>query len=300
MKNLILNFFKKKELLIIIFGIILSIGIAKINLNKFDKINEYTFGVKYHPMIKSGNHGVWVTADKFRKKLSSGNGFFQSIPAYERFLLPAIFVGSYYYILDKEIFEKKKYKDKKIIKVKNYKFGILLIQILVYYSSIYFLTKKIKTIFNNNYHLIVLLFLGFEPSILQWHSSFWSESLYLSMLIILLTLVINVSKNRLINFFIGVLMGLMFAQRSLSFLYIVPFIIYYVFVLKKNISPTLFFMSGFIFFMTLIGYNNFKKTDSAYLISSPHRYYSYYHYFAHIINADRLNISPLQAKKKYE
>ena len=37
-----------------------------------------------------------------------------------------------------------------------------------------------------------------------------------------------------------------------------------------------------------IGYNNFK-TDNFHFLSKDHQYYSFYHYFAHVIKADNEN-----------
>ena len=299
MKDLKFKFPLKKEFIVIFAGILISFIVAKNNLNKFDNNIENSRNFPSHQMIKSDIGFAWKIAEEFRFKLSNGNSFFESLPLYQRTFLHPIIVGYYYHLLGKDIYEKNE-NSINIIKVKNYKIGILIIQIFAYYASIIFLTNKIKKKIGNKFYFITLVFLSLEPSILQWHTSFWSESFYLSMLVILLTLMIDVSKNKIINLLTGILMGLMFAQKAISFLYIIPFIIYYLYVFKKNVVPSIFLLTGFIFFMSLVGYNHYKKTDTFYIMSSGHQYFSYYHYFAHIIRADRLNIDADIAKKNMD
>ena len=67
----------------------------------------------------------------FRKNLKEGNTFLNSIPEYEKFLLPSIIVGSYYYLIDKDIYEKKE-NDQIVIKEKNFKIGLMILQILIF------------------------------------------------------------------------------------------------------------------------------------------------------------------------
>lgn len=289
------NSLKIKQILIIIVGIIISISIAKYNLNKFDINIEDTSGVWKHQMIKSDLAHTWEVADQFRSKLSNNEGFFDSLPVYERTFLHPILIGYFYYCIDKKIYDNNE-KEINVIKINNYKIGILLFQILFYYISVYYLTNKIKKKIGSKFFYTILIFLSLEPSIIHWQASFWSESLYLTMLIVLLTLMIDVSKNKFLNFLTGILIGLMFAQRSISIFYILPFIIYYFSIFKKNLSPSFFLITGYIFLLSLIGYNHYKKIDSFHIISSQTQYYSYYHYFAHLINADRLNIDPTTAK----
>ena len=237
MKTLLLTFSKKKELIIILIGIIISFTIASKNLGKFDKIVKNSVDEPKHLMLTSDMRHVWEVADKFRSDLSQGKSFTDSLPIYDRAFLQPILIGYYYYILDKEIYEKNE-NDKLIIKTKNFKFWILSVQIFLFYLSIYFFfTQYSKTFYNKDkkyFPLILLLFLCFEPSILQWHSSFWSESIFLTLLIIVFTLLIKKSERITINFLIGFLLGLMYLQKAYSFLFIIPIIIFFLLVYKKK------------------------------------------------------------------
>ena len=122
----------KKEILIIIFGILLNFLASYYNLNKFDKIYKDYDGHSYNQITGSDLLDTWEFAETFRKKISETDDFFDSLPHYERFFLPSIIVGYYYYIIDKEIYETIE-TGEKVVKVDNYKFGLLLIQILSYY-----------------------------------------------------------------------------------------------------------------------------------------------------------------------
>ena len=55
---------------------------------------------------------------------------------------------------------------------------------------------------------------------------------------------------------------------------------------------------GCIIILVSVCINNFKKTGAFYITPTFMSYYSYYHYFAHIIKSDRENISAEQAKKE--
>ena len=68
--------------------------------------------------------------------------FFSSLPSYERYFLPAVIVGSYYVLIDKEIFDKDSSENK--ILLKNYKFGILIIQIFLYYFILFFISNLLE------------------------------------------------------------------------------------------------------------------------------------------------------------
>ena len=73
-------------------------------------------------------------------------------------------------------------------------------------------------------------------------------------------------------------------------------ILYYLIRYKKNFKPTLLLILGFMFFMFIIGFNNYKKTDHFYFVSAQDQYYSYYHYFGVRIYADKHNLSKLEAQ----
>ena len=293
--NILIN----KKFIIILIGIVISLTIASKNLEKYDKIVNNSIGTSKHMMLKSDMGHVWKLAEEFRLNLSNGKNFFEALPIYDRAFLQPILVGYYYHIIDKKIIEKND-KGQLIIKTQNSKLGILIIQILLYYLSVYFFITQFNKRFNNNKNyisLIILSFLCLEPTILQWVSSFWSESLFLSMLLILFGSIIGPSENKIFKLFSGILLGFIYALKAICVFYIIPIILFFLFVYKKKIFPILIFIAGFILVMFFIGLNHYKKTDTFYVISSKHGYYSYYHYFAHKIYADSNKINEIKAKK---
>ena len=46
------------------------------------------------------------------KKLSKGKNLWFSLPSYDRFFLPSVIVGYYYHLIDKEIYEFKRKRQK--------------------------------------------------------------------------------------------------------------------------------------------------------------------------------------------
>jgi len=157
--------------------------------------------------------------------------------------------------------------------------------------------KQLKKKVSSKLYIIILIFLCLEPSLLQWHSSFWTESIFLSLMLILFSLLIRNSKDILINLISGIIIGLMFLQRAVSFLYIVPVILYYLIIFGKNFKPYFFLVIGYVFVISLVGYKNYTETKYFHILSKPHQYYSYYHYFAPSLYADRMDISSKEAQK---
>ena len=295
---MILKNFKnnKFEYLIILLAILISTLWGAYNLKKFDKIFINFDGKYKNQLLYADLNATWITADKFRKNLKEGNTFLNSIPEYGKFLLPSIIVGYYYYLIDKDIYEKKA-NDQIVIKEKNFKFGLLIFQILIFCISIFFFSKELKKIVSKNLHKFIIIFLVFEPSLLQWHSSFWNESIFLSLMLILFALILKKSENTFINLFIGIILGLMFMQRAVSFLYVIPIVFYLFFINKKKMKIFSSFLLGYLIIILFIGFNNLKKTEHFFFLSLQHQYHSYYHYFAADILSDRKKISTKNASK---
>lgn len=284
---------RKTKFFLIFFSILLSFLWSNYNLKNFDNIkinfnNEY-----YNQFLYADLGNTWHRANEFKKQLDLGKNLFESIPPYERYFLPSLIVGFYYHVIDKDIYEIKQ-NNQKVIKEKNYKFGIIVFQILAYYSSVLFFSNNLKKNVSKNLHLIIMFFLCFEPSILQWQTTLWSESFFLSLQLTLMALILKNSSKLSNILIIGIILGILFCQRSVSFLYIVPVMLCFYF-LKKKIISQLILLIGFLLIMIPVGVNNFKKTGAYYLLPTSHQFYSYYYYFGHIIKANRLNISQTEA-----
>ena len=286
----------KFEYIIILIAILISIVWSNYNLKKFDNIKINFDGKYYNQLLYADLNATWFTAKKFKKNLDNGRGFLSSIPEYERFLLPSIIVGYYYHLIDKEIYEETE-DGQFVIKEKNFKFGLIFFQILIYFTSLIFFSNELKKIINKNFHKCIIIFLALEPSILQWHSSLWSESIFVSLILILFTLILKKTDKMLIKFSIGIVLGLIFMQRAVGFLYILPVIFYLFLANEKKIKSYFFLLAGYLIIILFIGFNNFKNTDHFFFLSTAHQYHSYYHYFADDILADKKKISREEARE---
>ena len=120
----------KFEQIVILISIFISIIWGSYNLQKFDKIRLDFNGKYYNQLLYHDLGKLWHTADKFKKSLKSDESFINSIPKYDKWFLPSIIVGYYYHLIDKEIFQVMENGDS-VIKEKNFKFPILLFQIII-------------------------------------------------------------------------------------------------------------------------------------------------------------------------
>ena len=279
----------------ILCGIIISIVVAQNSLKKYDNYYINYIGNSTHKIFNSDLADTLETADSFKNKLDKGENFILALPSYDRYFLPAIFIGTYYHVIKKPIYDKN-HIEKKII-LKNYKFGILLIQIFVYYFSVFLLSKILISKFGKKFSLIATIFLSIEPTLIQWNTSFWSEGLYLSLFIISIYFLLKIKlRNYIYSILLGLGLTLLFLQKAYAFFLIVPFIIFLIIKFKKQIKPLLLLSLSFLFFMSLIVTNNYFKSGKTYLISSEHQFYSYYSYFSHLILSDKNQISEKEAK----
>ena len=95
---------------------------------------------------------------------------------------------------------------------------------------------------------------------MQWHLTILTESIFLSFLIVLTSLSIN-PKNNSHFFVIGLLIGILYTQRTIAFLYPLVFI-FFIFLFKENYLKRFFkFLSlalGFSEILILIGLHKLK------------------------------------------
>lgn len=294
LKKRILN--SKFELILIIFAFSISLFWASFNLNNFDNNKKNFYGNWYNQIAYHDIHAKWFIADNIRNDLKNGKSFFEAIPTYEKYFLPSVIAGTYYYVINQEMFIEKS-NGQKVPKIDNYKFGLIFFQILLFYFSILIFSLILKKKVNTFIYKIILIFLCLEPSILQWHSTLWTESIFLSLMLLCFAIILSKTDSSLTNFILGILIGLLFLQRSVSVFYIVPVLIYYIIIFRLNIKPYLFLLLGYLLIIIFMGYNNYNKSGTFYVLSKPHQYYSFYHYFAHIIYADKTKITPENAKE---
>lgn len=284
-----INYYKRITILILISGILINILLSYKNINNFDNYRDRSDGFVENYLIRSDILHGWKSAENIRQKLKE-NRIFEAIPVNDRWFLPCILIGIYFYIINQEIFVDEKINENEYkIKKNNGKIGFLVFQIILFYLSLNYLKNKLRKKFTQKNALIIIFFLSFEPTIFQWHSSFWSESIYLSLQLLLIGKIINLNQKNLKNLFIGVLVGIMFAQRSASFLLIIPILIFYIIFFKIKFKPYFFLMLGYLLIIFSIGLNHKYKTDNFFLLPYHSQLYSNYHYMLHEMKAKSEN-----------
>jgi len=262
--------FKNDRSLVYIFliGILISSLYAIYNINKFEK-NEKNG----HLMIRGDIDIVWREAYSFKKDLIEKKNLFGNGIFYTRTFLPSKTVALYTFILNQDIYENidnKTFKEgKKLI--------YLFFQITIFYLSLLYLYKKLLLYYDSkNVSFFIVAYLALDPNIIQWHGTFWTESIFISMQIFLVGMIINKNKTSLFCLFLGFFLGIIFLQKTVGVLFIF-FIIFYVFFteIKKKSFKILNIFIGFSLILLLLGLDNFKKTGIFYVMPMQTKFAHY-------------------------
>ncbi len=148
----------------------------------------------------------------------------------------------------------------------NYKFGIPIIQSIFYYSILILLFHQLKYLFNQRVTSFVIGFLALEPTVIQYHGSYWTESIYFSLLILILIFLINLKKDFKHCFLLGLIIGLSCLQRNVSIYLIIPILVYIIINFKKNsFVPIISSISGYCIIILLLGYTNYIRSGIFYI-----------------------------------
>lgn len=278
---------------IILFSFLISILLSAYYISKYDQQRfSKNLNRVEHPMIKLAVDKHWNDANTIIQNIKKGKNFFSSRAEYSEFL-PSKFLALYYYIVGEEI-----YDEKGNFKTKNGKLLYLIIKTSLYYLALIFFSYRIISIFPIKKCFFIILFLSFEPSIFQYHSSFWNESLFFPFQILLLTFLLLPSYNFFSNFFLGIMLGFMYSISQETFFYFIPIIFYLILVFRKNsFKPIIGLILGYMIFLGSISYLNYKNDGVAYFMSFGSKS-SMYLYLAPAILAMEENLSIEEAQKK--
>lgn len=284
-------FFKNKIYLSLLLGLFISTLISINYVSKYDTYEISSDNLENHQMIKGPPGIYWQQAHKLKKDIKNNKNFFETGDEYRNPYLPSKILFIFSSLIDLELIDE--FDNIKIDKKKTF---ILIFQTIIYYLSVLFFYKEIKKEFDEKTSLYVVAFLAFEPTLLLFHSSFWSESIFFSIQLIFFTLIIKNSKNITINFIAGFVLGLLFLQRSVAMLYIFPVIFYYILIFKKNfIKPSIFLICGYFIVLIFIGYHNYSRSGVFY-ISPTQSKDGFYKYMLPSIISKKDNISISHAK----
>lgn len=257
------NIFTKKNIyLIIFFSFLISIILSSIYVKNYDKIKVYQNDRAVHSMIKIAVNQVWKDANNIILDLDSGKNFFVAGDDYDEFL-PQKFLALYYLLIDKEI-----YGENNILNVDNGKLGFLIIKTLLFYLSVFYLAKTLLDSFPIKNSLIIILFLCLEPTIFQYHSSFWNESLAYIFQILLISIFLKKKRTNFHYLIIGILTGLIYSIGQEFLFLFIPIIIYLIFIYKKKIfKPLISFITGCLLIYSCISAHNFYRTGNPYFVA---------------------------------
>jgi len=249
--------------LTIILAFILSILISKYNLINYDKY-VYEDGYKYHQMIKTDSYRYMSQGAEIKRDLDNGVNFFKTGPESYTKYLPSRIAAAYYYLFDINLFNN--FEEKKINL--GIHFPYLVIQCFVYYLSLLFLSLALIKILNKNIVFFIIIFLAIEPTIFQYHGTFWSESYFFSLQMILLALVLNKSDKNYIFFLIGISLALLSFQKQMAIFYIIPIVLYFFFYKKKKYQINLIICLGYFLLQLVLGANNYIRSGKFYILTA--------------------------------
>tara|TARA_B100001057_G_scaffold138141_1_gene137774 strand:- start:806 stop:2227 length:1422 start_codon:yes stop_codon:yes gene_type:complete len=263
-----MNYLKSNKfsysLIIIFFSSILAILISNYNLKNYDKIVTDEYG-SFHQMIKYDALRYLSHGAEIKKDLNEGMNFFETGRENFTKYLPPRIAALIFQLFDIELY---KNFDSKEINTGVYK-PYLYIQSLIYFLSVFIFYALCKSNFSSKTLNYIILFLCLEPTILQYHGTFWSESFFFSFQIIIIGLMICKKKNNFIFALIGFFIAILSLQKQYAIFYIIPVIIYFsIFDFKRKVLSVFFLIFGFLLPQIFLGYNNFKRSGVFYVLAN--------------------------------
>ena len=278
--------------LIIIVAFLLSAILSTHYVSKYDHIKTSGEGYREHAMIKIAIVNHWQDANKILEDIRSGKNYFVAGKEYYDEFLPQKLLALYYYVANYEIFDSNME-----FNTNNGKLPYLIIKTFLYYLALFYLCKKLFNIFPIKNCFFIILFLAIEPSIFQYHSSFWNESLFFPFQILLLALLLVQSKNISNNIFVGFILGIMFTISQEIFFYIIPLLFYFIiFFKKKSLKPIFGVITGYMLVFIIIGFHNYKRIGETNFLPNGSKT-ALYTYLAPQILAKKNNSSDSQARE---
>ena len=285
---------EKKIYLLIFTAFFISIITSFILIQNFDKYEISTDNLENHAIIKGDIPDIWIDGQTIKDDLISGKSYFESGKEIFRSYLPPRLIALYSHIFNYELFENW---ESKTFSTDNNKIYYLILQSLFYYLSLVLFFKKIRKYFELKTCFFILVFLSLEPTIFFYHSSFHTESIFFTMQIIMLTLLMDDIHKINKSILIGILLGFMFLQKLVAIYYIIPISIYYLFKLRfRGIIPLLFIILFCSLIISFVGYGNLKRAGVFYFMP-PSSKITLHLYFPSIIISKAEKIKPSDAEK---
>ena len=246
---------KQKIYLVIILGFFISLIISNNYLNSYDKTSSKN---NSHLMIKESIGGDWYRAQEIKEKKDLS--WFNSIDYYKPYL-PSRIIYFYYKIAGNDIFDEN---GRLFTEDKDNKSFILYFQTCLYFFLLLLLTKKLYKL-NLDIRLIFfwILFLSLDPTINQFHSSFFNESLFFSLQLLILIFFFKKDKKYIDYILIGFFFAILGLQKSVGIFYLTIFLIYLIFLKKKYFFKYSFLvLIPYVIIYFLIAFGNYERTKN--------------------------------------
>lgn len=288
-----MNILKSK----ITFFIFLSFLISTIvSLNFMLKLDKYETDGKDHFIIKGDVEDIWHEGDKFKQDLINNKGILMSGSEIYRSYLPPRLIAFFSLMFNYELIKKQENFNQ--INLGFEKFYYLLIQSIFFYLLVLKLYKNFLSRFDDEKTIFyTVLFLCFCPNIFLFNSSFHTESLFFSLQLLVIILLIKPSTDIFYNLLLGTIITLMFLQKTVSVFYIFIIILYLILYFRlKSIKPVLIISIVYVSTLILIGYANFKRAGIFYIMPTQGSE-AIFHYLAKPILIKSKNISDKEAQQ---
>jgi hypothetical protein len=253
-----------KFIIITIFiSIFFSVLYANFNIKNYDKNIINKNGSSVHILIKDDSFRYFSHGYEIKQQLKNNVDYFETgRPNFTKYLYPRI-IALYYLVFDYNLYDNI---ENKVVNIGVHK-NFLYFQILLYYLSVLFLYTQIRKEIDNKYLFFSVLFLCLEPTIFQYHVSFWSESIFFSFQILIMGFVLSKNYSNFRLFLLGILLAFLALQRTNGFYYFIPLLFYFYFIKKFDFfKKTPMIALGFILITSLVGYHNLKKSGKFFIV----------------------------------
>ena len=253
------KFLKKNKIILIIFFISFITNIVNINysIKKFDRTFNYSDGDNYHGIIRTPPEiYIWKKANEFKNNFSLDN--LQSSEYRYHFLPPKILALS-------SITFNIKFFDENDFDTKNIRFHFIF-QTLIYLLSVVYLYNRLNKInVENKVKYLTVTFLFFEPTINQFHPTIFGETIFFALIITLIGFLIKLPKNNINYFILGILISIIYLQRSVAMLLILAPILVIILKFKFNsIKKIICVLIIYLITLLILGSINYKRSNIFY------------------------------------
>ena len=278
-------------LFFVLTGFILSILNNFYQIEYFDYFRASVNGSKLHSMINGDIFLFWKEGALTAEDLINGKNYFLTGEEYRRPYLPSRIYAFFSILMSQDLLT-----NDGLVSLEFNKILILISQTVIFYFLIICLYFVLIKHLPKNVSKIIIIFLAFEPTLFMYHSSFLSESFFFSLQILLLIFILFRNHSNFSIFLIGLILGILYLQRSVAIFYIIPILIYFYSLNKKFfIRYALIMLVSLSIVHTFVGYHNLKRIGFFYNVSAQAKD-GFYDYLLPIIISEKNKINISDAK----